>query len=459
MSLARLAGLAIALSSVLSPQAHAAHHVVDTVFDSIDAAAGDGVCANASGACSLRAAVQEANASPGADSIALGAATYAFALPGQGEDAAASGDLDVVGDLEVRGLGVEATVIDAAALDRLFELSAQGGTSRVRMEAMTLRNGVALNSAGLGLPTSAGIRVGTGVRLALVDVVLRDNRMTQFNGGAALDIAGCVEGERVRILDNGDPANPGSARPLSGGISVRGKEACLHLVDSEISRNRGDFSGAIFLREQPIVSIRRSLIAENVARFAGAIEISDAQTVLLEDTTISGNRGNPGAILNDGFARLTLVHCTVTGNRAAQSSTNVGGIQDVHGGFGRTYLSNTIIAGNGPGFIADDCDRGVSINGGNVIGVSTGCQFSAVPGDQLGVDPELGPLADHGGFTRTHLPGKAAIDRASHVNCTVFDQRGVNRPVDGDGKGGAKCDSGAVEMQRDALFANGFDAR
>jgi len=30
--------------------------------------------------------------------------------------------------------------------------------------------------------------------------------------------------------------------------------------------------------------------------------------------------------------------------------------------------------------------------------------------------------------------------------------------VDGDGDGAASCDAGAVEVQRDAIFVNGFDA-
>lgn len=459
MSTVRVFGLIAVLAGAFAAESRAAHHAVDIVTDSVDVMPGDGACTDASGHCSLRAAVQEANAAPGADSIALAAAHYLFARAGLDEDDAASGDLDIVGDLEILGAGASQTIIDAGALDRLLDLRPGPAASLVRVHGLTLRNGADTTAQGLAAPTTAGIRVAAGVRLELVDVVLRDNVMTSFNGGAALDIAGCVEGERVRILDNGDPAAAGSSRPLSGGVAVRGKHACLHLLDSEISGNRGDFSGAVYLRDQPTVSIRRSLIADNIARFAGAIEISDAQTVLLENTTISGNRGNPGAILNDGFARLTLIHCTVTGNRAAQASTNVGGIQDVHGGFGRTFLSNTIIAGNGPGFIADDCDRASSVGGGNLIGDIAGCHFAAEANDQLGVDPALGPLVDHGGFTRTHAAGPAVIDRAAAIACTTHDQRAMARPVDGDGSGSAECDSGAFEVQADRLFADGFDAR
>jgi hypothetical protein len=66
----------------------------------------------------------------------------------------------------------------------------------------------------------------------------------------------------------------------------------------------------------------------------------------------------------------------------------------------------------------------------------------------------LGALASNGGYTQTHAPlaGSPAIDAGNPNGCKdqdqVFlgtDQRGFARPVDGDGVGGQRCDSGAVE--------------
>ena len=66
----------------------------------------------------------------------------------------------------------------------------------------------------------------------------------------------------------------------------------------------------------------------------------------------------------------------------------------------------------------------------------------------------LGPLADNGGPTPTHLPqtGSAAINAGSNSVCTVLDQRGYVR-IDG------ACDSGAVEAGAldDVIFRDGFD--
>ena len=59
---------ALALASV----AGAATFVVSSTVDSVDVAPGDGVCADSLGLCTLRAAIQEANAFPGADTIRAG---------------------------------------------------------------------------------------------------------------------------------------------------------------------------------------------------------------------------------------------------------------------------------------------------------------------------------------------------------------------------------------------------
>jgi hypothetical protein len=67
-------------------------------------------------------------------------------------------------------------------------------------------------------------------------------------------------------------------------------------------------------------------------------------------------------------------------------------------------------------------------------------------GDVQQVSPLLGPLADNGGPTRTHLPipGSPAIDTGT-PDCLPTDQRGLGRPSDG-GSGAAVCDKGSVEV-------------
>ncbi|MGB0133515.1 choice-of-anchor Q domain-containing protein [Dokdonella sp.] len=447
--------LVICLTLASSPL-QAADFLVDTPADSVDSLPGDGLCADALGTCSLRAAIMETNALAGTDTVDIPAGTYSLTRAGSGENESVSGDLDITDDLILLGADVSTTIIDAGALDRVLDLRS-APMRTIAVQGLTLRNGHLPAGAPL-VDGGGGLMVGIGVQLGLTDVVVADNHMTQHTGGVAIDNRGCLQALRTRIVNNTDTAATGSGFSSSGGVSTTGEDSCLVLEDSELSGNRGDQSGAIHVTGGASIILRRSLIAQNEARFSGAIEISRGIEVRLENTTISDNAGNPGAILNDGGTILVLINSTVTGNHGSNSMAVVGGIQDVHGGFGLTFLSNTILAGNGPGFSADDCSKGQSLDGGNIIGTTAGCQYSALPGDQINADPGLGPLADNGGLSRSHLPGPNAIDHGAAAPCLFLDQRRIGRPLDGDGDGIAQCDVGAVELRVDSIFADGFEA-
>ncbi len=113
-------------------------------------------------------------------------------------------------------------------------------------------------------------------------------------------------------------------------------------------------------------------------------------------------------------------------------------------------LANSIIALN----VGSDCLGLVESVGNNLFG-RPGCEQTG--SDLVGLlnaplDPKLGPLDGSGLDTpvRRLLPGSPAIDRgaiggAGSAACTARDQRGVVRPVDGNGDGEARCDIGAVE--------------
>jgi len=70
----------------------------------------------------------------------------------------------------------------------------------------------------------------------------------------------------------------------------------------------------------------------------------------------------------------------------------------------------------------------------------------------MNVNPQLGPLQDNGGNTLTMalLAGSPAIDRGNNTFCASqpinnLDQRGMARPVDGNGDVNPVCDIGAYE--------------
>ncbi len=142
-----------------------ADFLVDAPVEGSDMAPGDGLCMTAEGACTLRAAVQEANALPGKQSIALPRDTYmlnldnatvvaafAGAAATPTEDAAASGDLDITDALDIIGLGADTTVLDANGQDRVIDVL-NGATVTIR--------GVALTG---GKPADAASSYGGGLR-------------------------------------------------------------------------------------------------------------------------------------------------------------------------------------------------------------------------------------------------------------------------------------------------------
>src|SRR6188472_411319 len=76
---------------------------VESTADAVDSNLSDGICATAAGDCTLRAAIQEANANDGSITIHVPAGTYALSIEGRGEDAAATGDLDITDDVTIEG--------------------------------------------------------------------------------------------------------------------------------------------------------------------------------------------------------------------------------------------------------------------------------------------------------------------------------------------------------------------
>src|SRR5262249_60812352 len=82
--------VALAALATAAPAA-AATFTVNSAADTGDANTGDGVCNDGTGACTLRAAIDQANASGGPDVISLPAGTYQLS-GAAGERANAAGD-------------------------------------------------------------------------------------------------------------------------------------------------------------------------------------------------------------------------------------------------------------------------------------------------------------------------------------------------------------------------------
>ena len=372
------------LSAALPSVSDAAIFNVDSTVDTVDAAPGDGICRDLSGQCTLRAAVMETNALPGADLINLPSGAFNLTILGS-EDVGASGDLDITDDVGLKGTGSASTVIDGAGLDRVFEIRPG---HIVGIQDVTIVGGATPDRGG-------GITNRTGSTLVLSRVALRDN--TAGNGGG-IDNAGLLN--LIDVTIDGNTATAGG-----GGIY---NEATASLAGVTISGNGAATGAGIYN-----------------AGFVGT-------TLFLTNVTISDNQATVqgGGIFTEGGVDLTNV--TLSRNRAPAGQG--GGI--ARSGSGAAQFKNTIVSGN----TGDNCSF-APIPLGNNIDDDGSCGFTLA-------DPMIGPLQDNGGPTATHaLPfGSPAIDAGNNVGCPSADQRGVTRPRDGNGDAAAICDIGAYEF-------------
>lgn len=241
----------------------AATFVVNTATDSVDVNPGDGVAADAQGFTSLRAAVMEANALAGDDTIQLGAGSNILSLSGADSDA--THDLDITSNITIVATSNNATVIVGTAGGRIIEVHSGGSLTLTGVEV------IGGNTSGSG----GGI----------------------FNNGGTLHL----EGSTI----SGNTATSG------GGIFNSGS---LTISNSTISGNTG---GGIDNAAGGILEITRSTISDNTADSAAGVDNSG--TVMVNNTIIAGNIGTvqntdiAGSFNSGGYNLIGSAGAGVTG--------------------------------------------------------------------------------------------------------------------------------------------------
>jgi len=351
-----------------------------TVTDPVDANS-DGTC---DVQCTLRDAIQAANANAEADTVTFAPSAQVNQLTeaGANEDQAATGDLDVTSAITLDGGGA---TVDATALgDRVFDVLS-GGVLVV--DDLTISGGSATSDDGTGNMTpnrGGGVNVRGGATLQITDSTVSNNTATAAGGGientgATVTVTG-TDFQGNEATGEGDAPGNGGALHAAGAhtTDVTGGEVTDNVAvegGGFWSGNSGDLSvdgttfdgntgngqdadqggGAIFTEGTSTATVDGASFSTNTATAGsgsgGAILVSQTSTVTVTGSTFTDNSANrAGGAIEVASASLEVSGSDFDGNDVADGAMpgnggaihNGGGDVAVDGG---TATGNTAVEG------------------------------------------------------------------------------------------------------------------
>lgn len=406
MSVKTLAVMTLLLASVVPSSALVFD--VDTTDDKPDAAIGDGICADVDGKCTLRAAIQEANADPGADVIDIIGAknqTFTLKLVGANEHAAATGDLDITDDLTVNG---NEHAIIKGKKDRVFHVFPG---ANVDLEGVTVSNGSTLTKNVVADPTTLD---GGGI----------------LNEGTLIFINGKIIGNK--------------SQTDGGGIANRGT---LTMGTTTVAKNKavGDGGGLYDGSLGGSADVDAVSFVKNQAAKGGGID--NDHTMSLGRVTVGGNKATAdgAGIRNHDGGALTLQSVTVKDNKSKNKMVGGGVATD---GASTTTFTDVALDANKP----VNCAGTIVSGGGNVENAAT-CGFGAGDRPNAGKLQLKGLKLDGNRFAQTYTPKATSpvIDAGVDAGCIPVPATDENFHVRIDVPSvpnlhNSICDSGAVEF-------------
>lgn len=358
----------LAVAAVQPVSAEGTLFFVNTFKDTPDAVL-DGICADAQGRCSLRAAIQEANATEDEDTILLQKGTYKLKnrTPGEDENAAAEGDLDIHTTIEIIGAGAGKTIITAKNKDRIFDIhdawfelsdltltkgktSGDGGCIRISGEAYLEIYDAELTKCTAG-ENGGAIRAENGALVFLLGVNLTAN--SAWSGGA-------VSSYLVDFISFSSIFKNNTAVQSGGAVHVVGDnspDSSIVIYDSQLIQNRttatslaetyGSIDGGALLAENVNIVIAYSTFFKNSTAFwGGGAELAYSAFEIVGSVFQQNSAGESGGglYIYEAFPgepmeimQSSFVNNTVTGD-------GIGGGIILDGGSVNIYVST--ISGN-----------------------------------------------------------------------------------------------------------------
>ena len=460
---------------------------VDSAADAVDDNPGNGVCHTTTGACTLRAAIMEADEATSDVTIDVPSGTYVLSIPPiSTTDTITNGDLNLTPPpsgnptMIINGAGLNNTLIDGNHLDRVFSVSA--GRSAV-ISNLTMRNGVVptyqnggglanegrvvLNSVRVFNNSAAGGLGGGGLyndgQMTINDSLIDGNvTPSTYGGGLANAFGGSLRINNSIISNNRAPDG------IGGGIyDVSGQAVSVMLTATAVYSNYA-FGGGGLARSWSTggpLRVVDSAIYSNTAWgwHGGGIDVgfSSGGDLHVTNSTISGNsahRDGGGIAIESNSSRVSLYNATIAYNSAGANLDYIGRGGGIASLSTAVFTSQyTLLAWNTDVFTTVLNNFVITLTEGNECYGSFGferddimAQYDTVRCHPTSLvyhgDPKIGPLRNNGGATWTHalLKGSPAIDKGQY--CT--DEQGY--PLWKDQRGFARfydlfCDVGAYE--------------
>ncbi len=339
-----------------APHVHAAGgtFTVNTTVDGADANQGDGRCATASGACSLRAAIQEANQTTSATTITLPAGRYVLDANPPGTFGGVSRALELASSITINGAGSSAvSIVGSVAGNHVLDVeNFYSQPVKVTVSGVTISGGTAA--------FGAGIYTGRDVNFTLTDSVVTGNAGPGSGSGgggiyaygqqgfsstvtlARVTISGNSAGQGGGIVDSypvtmnisdSAIANNAATGPYAGGVRTNGT---MTMTNTTVSGNYAGFGlssgapggGGIYSGNPPAPasqtssftmtggSLANNSLPLNLLSSGGGLLNETSGTAVLSGVTISGNSAfTGGGILNDE-GKMTVSQATVKANNA-----------------------------------------------------------------------------------------------------------------------------------------------
>jgi CSLREA domain-containing protein len=292
---------------------------VNNTGDAVDANIGDGLCRTAANKCTLRAAIQEANANPDHTTITLKDKVYKIKLLGTDEDASATGDYDISSPITIVGVTPAVSVIDANFLDRAFHLHMGGSLS---LSNLTVRNGFSDQQGGAIMAQVSDVAVYA------VNVIFRGNTAEATGGAISLTSGAILEVGNSKFINN---------LSVQGGALYFNEAGHSTILNSLFDDNSGEFGGAIatYLTTLTVEDTRFEdnlaecyltpscdpLLMEGGAFYAGNYDADSGGNIILFRT---GFHRNASSGWGGGFsiynAQLAIDESTFDSNYAVQGS-------------------------------------------------------------------------------------------------------------------------------------------